>query len=199
MVLINVLWHTLAAHLMQFNVACCVIIGSDALCWSISSYLCLWVTGFYSAGFGVVWQDDVTIVFTSPGSGARRGATDWQSSQFIYLKPCVVWLSVSRRLLHSVATTEAVLGICVVGGEGEKKAAGTGIFTTLPSRRLYPRLLSSSGGIFFKKPVTLVIVHGHGRHAEETGQHILLQRLTGQAWELAQRLPCKFINKWWPT
>lgn len=138
-------WHTLAAHLIQFNVACCLIIGSDALCWSISSYLCSWLTGFYSAGLWcrlTGWRYN-RIYITGERSPQR---SDWQSSQFIYLKLCVVWLSVSP-LLHSVATTEAALGICVVGGE--KKAAGTGIFTTLPSEVVPPAAVLLQGHFFF--------------------------------------------------
>lgn len=144
-IVLNVPWHTLAAHLIQFNVACCLIIGSDALCWSISSYLCSWLTGFYSAGLWcrlTGWRYN-RIYITGERSPQR---SDWQSSQFIYLKLCVVWLSVSR-LLHSVATTEAALGICVVGGE--KKAAGTGIFTTLPSEVVPPAAVLLQGHFFF--------------------------------------------------
>lgn len=62
---------------------------------------------------------------------------------------------------------------------------------------LHSRLLALLRGRLI--PVRLFIVDGHGRLSEEIDQHILLRRLTGQARELAQRLPCKFINKWWPT
>lgn len=149
MVLINVLWHTLAAHLMQFNVACCVIIGSDALCWSISSYLCLWVTGFYSAGLWcrlTGWRYN-RIYITEERSPQR---SDWLTELPVYLFKTLCGLVVG-------VSSSPPLGCHNWGGawhlcrrwRGGKKAAGTGIFTTLPSRRLYPRLLSSSGGIFF--------------------------------------------------
>lgn len=131
----------------------------------------------------------------------RAEPADCESSQFFLFCLFFIVTSYLFRALcglvvgsspHLVATTEAVLGICVVGGESCQDRISFFLFYSAPLGDYTPVCCSPPG-----EPVTVCCgrTDGYGRHFKETDQYILFQRLTGQARELAQRLPCKFMNK----